>query len=78
MVEVSRDGKRIYLTNSLYRAWDDQFYPDGVQGWMALAHAGEDGLHWDENFLVDFPQTHRAHQIRLQGGDCSTDSFCFP
>jgi methanethiol oxidase len=19
-----------------------------------------------------------AHQIRLQGGDCSTDSFCYP
>jgi selenium-binding protein 1 len=27
MVEVSRDGKRIYLTNSLYGSWDDQFYP---------------------------------------------------
>ena len=35
MVEVSRDGKRIYLTNSLYGAWDDQFYPDGVGAWMA-------------------------------------------
>ena len=34
MVEVSRDGKRIYLTNSLYGSWDDQFYPDGVAaGW---------------------------------------------
>ena len=30
MVEVSRDGKRVYFTNSLYGAWDDQFYPDGV------------------------------------------------
>ena len=27
MVEVSRDGRRVYLTNSLYGAWDDQFYP---------------------------------------------------
>lgn len=25
MVEVSRDGKRVYFTNSLYGAWDDQF-----------------------------------------------------
>jgi methanethiol oxidase len=30
MVEVSRDGKRIYFTNSLYGAIDPQFYPDGV------------------------------------------------
>ena len=35
MVEISRDGRRIYFTNSLYTPWDDQFYPDGVQGWMA-------------------------------------------
>ena len=35
MVELSRDGRRVYFTNSLYTPWDDQFYPDGVQGWMA-------------------------------------------
>ena len=42
MVEISRDGKRVYVTNSLYRAWDEQFYPDGIKGWMAKvdAHAG--------------------------------------
>ena len=34
MVEVCRDGKRVYFTNSLYGAWDEQFYPDGVgPGW---------------------------------------------
>ena len=32
MVEVSRDGRRVYLTNSLYAAWDRQFYPRGHQG----------------------------------------------
>ena len=35
MVEISRDGKRVYVTNSLYRTWDDQFYPDGIKGWLA-------------------------------------------
>ena len=29
MVEISRDGKRVYFTNSLYSTWDDQFYPAG-------------------------------------------------
>jgi methanethiol oxidase len=27
MVEISRDGKRVYFTNSLYASWDEQFYP---------------------------------------------------
>ena len=40
MVEVSRDGRRIYFTNSLYTPWDNQFYPDGVQGWMAKVDPG--------------------------------------
>ena len=29
MLEISRDGKRIYFTNGLYTPWDEQFYPDG-------------------------------------------------
>jgi len=43
MVEVSRDGRRVYLTNSLYGAWDDQFFPDGVGAWMAKLDADPDG-----------------------------------
>src|SRR5688572_12998973 len=39
MVEVSRDGRRIYFTNSLYASWDEQFYPEGVGGWMAKVDA---------------------------------------
>ena len=34
MVEISRDGKRLYFTNSLYTAWDEQFYPDGIRTWF--------------------------------------------
>jgi pimeloyl-ACP methyl ester carboxylesterase len=30
MVEISRDGKHVYVTNSLYAAWDEVFYPEGV------------------------------------------------
>jgi len=79
MVEVSRDGKRVYWTNSLYSTWDDQFYPDHEGGQMVMANVGEDGgLTLDPNFYVNFPENMRAHQIRLEGGDCSTDSFCYP
>lgn len=79
MVEISRDGKRVYWTNSLYSTWDDQFYPDGVPGAMVKADVGENGgLTFDEKFFVQFPEGYRSHQIRLEGGDCSTDSFCYP
>ncbi|WP_123388426.1 selenium-binding family protein [Paraburkholderia sp.] len=79
MVEVSRDGKRIYFTNSLYGAVDPQFYPDGIDGWMVKLDAGPDGgLSFDEKFFLEWPEGHRPHQIRLQGGDCSSDSYCYP
>ena len=78
MVEISRDGRRVYWTNSLYSTWDDQFYPDGVPGTQVMAHAApEGGLTLDDGFRVTFPDGYRAHQIRLEGGDCSTDSFCY-
>jgi selenium-binding protein 1 len=82
MVEVSRDGKRVYFTNSLYGAWDDQFFPDGVGAWMAKVDTDPDaggGLRIDEGF---FPHSEdfrglRVHQVRLQGGDASSDSYCY-
>ena len=43
MVEISRDGKRVYVTNSLYRTWDDQFYPDGIKGWLAKVDVRPNG-----------------------------------
>ena len=78
MLEVSRDGKRVYATNSLYLAWDEQFYPAGIRGWLARLDAGPNGgLTPASDFFVDFGHM-RPHQIRLQGGDASSDSFCFP
>lgn len=78
MVEVSRDGRRIYVTNSLYLPWDAQFYPDGIQGWMVKLDADPTGgMRVDPNFFLDFGDQ-RPHQVRLQGGDASTDSYCFP
>ena len=78
MVEVSRDGRRVYVTNSLYSPWDEQFYPDGIRGWMAKLDVGEDGgITADPKFLLTLEEGMRPHQVRLQGGDASSDSFCF-
>jgi selenium-binding protein 1 len=79
MLEISRDGERVYLTNSLYSTWDDQFYPGGVPGAQVLIEAGpEGGMSVAKDYFVEFPEGYRAHQTRLEGGDCSTDSFCYP
>ena len=79
MVEISRDGKRVFWTNSLYSTWDDQFYPGERGAAMVVAHVQEGGgLELDPDFYVEFPKGYRSHQIRLEGGDCSTDSFCYP
>ncbi len=80
MLEISRDGKRVYFTNSLYGAWDDQFYPDGLDGWMVKLDIDTEngGMSLDENFFLEWPKDHRPHQIRLEGGDCSSDSYCYP
>lgn len=78
MLEISRDGKRVYVTNSLYSTWDDQFYPSGVSGTVALVNVNPSGgIEFDKKFGVAIPEGYRTHQIRLEGGDCSTDSFCY-
>jgi methanethiol oxidase len=79
MVEVSRDGKRVYLTNSLYRSWDEQFYPEGIRGWMARIDADPaGGIELSPDFLLQFEDGMRPHQVRLSGGDASSDSYCYP
>ncbi len=78
MVEISRDGRRVYLTNSLYIPWDPVFYPDGVRGWMVKLNADpQGGLRIDPGFFVEFGDF-RPHQVRLEGGDASSDSYCYP
>jgi selenium-binding protein 1 len=78
MVETSRDGRRVYLTNSLYASWDAQFYPEGIDGWLVKLDAGPDGsLALDPDLLVTY-SGERPHQVRLGGGDASSDSYCFP
>jgi selenium-binding protein 1 len=78
MVELSRDGRRVYFTNSLYSPWDAQFYPEGIRSWMVKLDADPNGgLSADANFFLEFEEL-RGHQIRLDGGDASSDSYCYP
>jgi selenium-binding protein 1 len=78
MVELSRDGRRVYLTNALFTPWDAQFYPDGIRGWMVKLDVAEGGgIALDPRFLVETGDRLRPHQLKLSGGDASSDSFCY-
>ncbi len=56
MIEISRDGKRVYWTNSLYSTWDNQFYPEGVPAAMVKANVGANGeLTLEQGFLRRIP-----------------------
>jgi methanethiol oxidase len=79
MLQLSLDGKRLYVTNSLYSTWDNQFYPE-LRSWLLKVDIGEDGsMEVDSDFFVDFHDRPggpaRAHEVRLQGGDCTTEIF---
>ena len=74
MLQLSLDGRRLYVTNSLLSSWDDQFYP-GLRSWLLRVDcAPEGGMAVDRGFFVDF-QPARAHEVRLDGGDCTTEIF---
>jgi selenium-binding protein 1 len=74
MLQLSMDGKRLYVTNSLYSTWDNQFYPN-MSSWMLKINCHDGGgMSLDEDFYVDFG-TGRGHEIHLPGGDCTTEIF---
>ncbi|AFZ23258.1 56kDa selenium binding protein (SBP56) [Cylindrospermum stagnale PCC 7417] len=81
MLQLSLDGQRLYVTNSLFSTWDNQFYPDLSKTGSYLLQVDCDtengGLKINENFYVDFGQEpsgpSRAHEMRYPGGDCTSD-----
>ncbi|MET0769590.1 MAG: selenium-binding protein SBP56-related protein [Solirubrobacteraceae bacterium] len=79
MLQLSLDGRRLYVTNSLYSTWDNQFYP-GLRSWMLRVDCDPaGGMELDDGFFVDLADRPdgpaRAHEVRLQGGDCTTEIF---
>ncbi len=81
MLQLSLDGERLYVTNSLFSTWDNQFYPELAKAGSYLLQIDCDtkngGLSINENFYVDFGQEPngpaRAHEMRYPGGDCTSD-----
>eukprot|EP00250_Pteridium_aquilinum_P012587 c20817_g1_i3 orf=146-1582(+) len=81
MIQLSLDGKRLYVTNSLFSAWDKQFYPELVEQGSHLLQIDCDikngGLSINDKFFVDFGKEPDgpalAHEVRYPGGDCTSD-----
>jgi selenium-binding protein 1 len=80
-LQLSLDGRRLYVTNSLCSSWDDQFYP-GLASWLLKIEIDpehDDRMRLDPDFLVDFAETAdgpaRVGAIRLAGGDPTTEVF---
>jgi len=81
MLQLSLDGKRLYVTNSLYTPWDGQFYPEMVKRGGYLIQVDVDTekgeLKLNEEFFVDFGEepggAALVHEVRYPGGDCSSD-----
>ncbi|VDL76494.1 unnamed protein product [Nippostrongylus brasiliensis] len=80
MLQLSLDGKRLYVTTSLYRMWDAQFYPNLEKNgaMMLLVDVDGDGqMKLNEDFLVDFGTIeggpYLGHEMRYPGGDCTSD-----
>lgn len=83
MLQLSLDGKRLYVTTSLFSNWDKQFYPELMKKGSCLLQIDVNtkigGLTINKDFLVDYGTEPTgpvlAHEIHYPGGDCSSDIF---
>ncbi|MCL6501154.1 MAG: selenium-binding family protein [Pirellulales bacterium] len=80
MLQLSHDGRRLYVTNSLFSSWDNQFYPSIARQGSYMVQIDCDpagGMQVNEAFFVDFgKEPHgpaRAHEMRFPDGDCTSD-----
>lgn len=72
MLQLSLDGKRLYVSSSLFSPWDKQFYPVTAEQGSFMVKLDVDvvngGMKLDENFLVDFGKEPEgpvfAHEMR--------------
>ncbi|MFK7803447.1 MAG: selenium-binding family protein [Anaerolineae bacterium] len=81
MIQLSLDGKRLFVTTSLFSTWDNQFYPEirtnGGVMLMVDCDIENGGMKINKDFIVDFGKEpngpSRCHETRYPGGDCTSD-----
>ena len=80
MIQLSLDGKRLYVTNLLFSTWDRQFYPNLMEKGSHMLHIDVDtekGGQINPNFFMDFAAEpdgpSLAHEMSYPGGDCTSN-----
>ncbi|KAM4644299.1 methanethiol oxidase-like [Amazona ochrocephala] len=81
-LQLSLDGKRLYVTNSFYSTWDKQFYPNLIKEGSVMLQIDVDtekgGLCVNKNFLVDFGNEPNgpclAKDIHFPSGDSTSET----
>lgn len=81
MIQLSLDGRRLYVTTSIFSTWDNQFYPEIRTNGGCMLKVNCDpvngGMEIDPDFVVDFGKEpngpSRCHETRYPGGDCTSD-----
>uniref|UniRef100_A0A915DQU2 Methanethiol oxidase n=1 Tax=Ditylenchus dipsaci TaxID=166011 RepID=A0A915DQU2_9BILA len=75
MLQLSLDGKRLYVTNSLFSVYDKQFFPEMAKQGSTMLQLDVDtengGIKLNRNFQVDFSDLedgpYLAHEMRYPG-----------
>lgn len=81
MLQLSLDGKRLFVSSALFSPWDRQFYPEHVKHGSFIVQLDVDvengGMKLNPDFLIDFGKEPGgpvlAHEMRYPGGDCTSD-----
>ncbi|XP_023301939.2 methanethiol oxidase [Lucilia cuprina] len=81
MMQLSLDGKRLYVSTSLFSRWDKMFYPKMIEKGGHICMIDIDiengGMKLNEDFFVDFGKEPYGpalpHEMRYPGGDCTSD-----
>nr|XP_060614060.1 methanethiol oxidase-like [Anolis sagrei ordinatus] len=81
MLQLSLDGTRLFVTYSIFTAWDKQFYPKQFKEGSIMiqldVNTVQGGLKVRPEFLVDFGHEPfgpaRAREMRYPGGDSTSD-----
>ncbi|KAI6189096.1 SELENBP1-like protein [Aphelenchoides besseyi] len=83
MMQLSLDGKRLYVTTSLYSVWDEQFYPDLPKNGGVMLQIDVDtengGMTLNPDFLIDFGQMSGGpfcgHEMRFPTDEISRRTY---
>uniref|UniRef100_A0A8R1I5S0 Selenium-binding protein n=1 Tax=Caenorhabditis japonica TaxID=281687 RepID=A0A8R1I5S0_CAEJA len=81
LMQLSKDGCRLYVCNSFYKAWDAQFYPELISegGQMVRVDIVDNEMQLNTKFLVDMKGQPNGpfviRDIKFLDGDCTSDSF---